>query len=106
MPEIARLQADVQHLTQLVESGFKATQQDIAKVDGRLETLNGTVREHESVLIEQSAEQRAQEKRLGVLESWRNTLMANLVRGTAQGVSAVVVVIGILFGVGKATGWW
>ena len=79
---------------------------DIGKIDAGLKELNGTVRDHEVRLVEERAHRQADCNRLSVLESWRNDLMANLVKAIGQGAAIAIVLGGVLFGIGRAAGWW
>jgi len=75
-----------------IKEGFASTK-------ARLDKINGNVQQH-------TLDIQDHETRIKGLEKFRDMALKALFSGLGVGVGIAVTVGGILFGVGKAVGWW
>jgi len=75
-----------------VEEGFRATA-------SRLDRINGTVQKHSLDISNLTT-------RTESLEKFRDMAVKALFSGIGAGLGIAVTAGGILFGIGKAVGWW
>ena len=86
-------------LQKSVDSGFE-------QVNRRLDQLNGTVRAHSITLTEHSGHLVQHCGEITEMQQWRRDILATLVRWAMFGLGVAVGFGGILFGIGRAAGWW
>ena len=96
---LAVLESDLRHIKDLVTAGFAEQKADVCEVKHKLADLNGTVREHDKALTVHNT-------KIESLERFKDQATSALFRGLGTGLGIAVVAGGILFGIGKAIGWW
>lgn len=90
---------DIVHLTEKIEEGFDRMERSQAETNDCLRQLNGRVATNTLELVKQDT-------RIAHLESFRDLATRALLSGLGVGVGLAATVGGILFGIGKAVGWW
>jgi len=89
---LAVLRNDIKHLTKTTELGFD-------RVTSRLDILNGKVAGHETEIV-------VHENKIGKLEEFQDGLRTSLTKWGIAGLSIGAGFAAVLWGIGKAAGWW
>ena len=92
---LAVLRADLRHVIEILTSGFIDVKADQAAMNVQLKLLNGSARENRDAIIRHEAQ-------IGSLERFKDIL----VKCALSGIGAGVGLGAVLFGMGKAAGWW
>ena len=90
---------DIEHLKETMEDGFARMERKQDEATDCLKALNGKVTTHEITLAKQDT-------RIMSLEKFRDLAIRAVFSGLATGIGFAVTAGGILFGIGKAVGWW
>jgi len=95
----AVLRNDLKHLADLLEDNCRRIREEQRETTSQLKVLNGSVRQNRETLIGHS-------QRLDVLERWKDGLVKNVIQWVTIGLSIGGGIGVVLFGAGKAAGWW
>lgn len=82
-----------------VREGFADTKNSFAATNARLDRMNGTQQGHTVQITTLTA-------RTEALERFRDMAVRSLLSGLGVGVGGALTLGGIVFGIGKAAGWW
>jgi len=90
---------DIEHLKELVETGFSRMESRQDETNVCLQRLNGQVKSNTMEIVRQDT-------RITQLEKFRDVATKALLSGLGAGIGIAATAGGILFGIGKAVGWW
>lgn len=107
MPDdFALCASELKHIKELLEKGFADTHCELRKVDERLKTLNGTVRDHTTTLALHQQDITSSRTSIERLEAWQRGFNSSMLRAVGIGAGVVVTAAGILFALGRFAGLW
>jgi hypothetical protein len=95
----AVLRNDLHHLTELVKRNFDQLQAEQVQIVAELKVVTGLVYENRETLAKQNS-------RLEHLERWKDGLIKSAVEWVAKGLAVGAGGGAVLYGIGKAAGWW
>ena len=99
MPESIIISREVEHLTEKIEEGF-------GRMERRQDETNVCLKQLNSKVTTNTLELVKQDTRIASLEKFRDVATKALLSGLGAGIGMAATAGGILFGIGKAVGWW
>jgi len=99
----AVLRAELKHLGEMLQENCRRIREEQRETNTQLKALNGTVRTNREMILDVRS---SHAQRIDVLERWKDGLVRNVIQWLTIGLGVGGGIGAVLFGAGKAAGWW